>query len=113
MRINTVSLKNEIKNLREKADKEITNQDYKTGYFSALSIIEGVIAEIEEDEKQASIKDTMAKLKACPDIPNEIKYWGKTYQSQCPCGGIITAARNMLNGHMRAVCDKCHWNMIE
>lgn len=113
MRVNTTSLKNEIKNLKQQMDKEVANQDYKTGYFSALSTVEGVIAMIEEEETHTTMRETAKKLSACPDIPRDKKYWGKVYQSKCTCGGTITASRSTLNGHLHAVCDKCHWNIIE
>ena len=113
MRVNTTSLKNEIKNMKEQVNNAETNQDYRTGYFSALSTLEGFIAMIEEEETQTTMRETARKLIACPDIPRDKKFWGKVYQNQCPCGGIIIAARSELNGHLRAVCNKCHWNIIE
>ena len=91
----------------------LLNKDYETDYICALSNVEGMIAEIEEEDRAISIKEQMAHLEAMPDIPNEKNYWGKTYQSECVCGGIITAMRSTVNGHLRAKCDRCGWNMIE
>lgn len=38
----------EIKDLKEKQNS--SNQDYATGYFSALSTVEGIISGVKEDD---------------------------------------------------------------
>lgn len=106
MRIDTFSLKNGIEELKG------THQENKE-YCKALHDVERIISDIEEDISDKNAKFVLDRLGAMPDIPNERKYWGKTYQSQCVCGGIITAMRSTYNGHMRAMCDKCQWSIIE
>lgn len=106
MRIDTFSLRNGIEELKG------THQENKA-YLKALHDVEMIIDNIEEDISEKTVKFNMDRLGAMPDIPNEIKYWGKTYQSQCVCGGTITAMRSTYNGHIRAKCDKCEWSIIE
>lgn len=106
MRIDTFSLKNGIAELRG------THEENKA-YIKALNDVEMIIDDIKEDISDKTVKFCMDRLGAMPDIPDDKKYWGKTYQSQCVCGGIITAMRSTYNGHIRAKCDKCEWSIIE
>lgn len=106
MRVETNYLKNGIEELRG------THQENKA-YLKALHDVEMIIDDIEEDISNKTIRFNMDRLGAMPDIPDNKKYWGKTYQSQCVCGGIITAMRSTYNGHIRAKCDKCEWSIIE
>ena len=50
-------------------------------------------------------------LKAIPDIPKA--QWGKTFTVKCPCGGTMIVARVQGNGHLRAACKECGFNLIE
>lgn len=106
MRIDTFSLRNGIEELKG------IHQENKA-YLKALHDVEIIIDDIEEDISDKTVKFNMERLESMPDIPDDKKYWGKTYQSQCVCGGIITAMRSTYNGHIRAKCDKCEWSIIE
>ena len=51
-------------------------------------------------------------LEAIPDI--ERKDWGKEFIVKCPvCGGDFHAIRVKYNGHLRAWCHKCDFQLIE
>ncbi len=50
-------------------------------------------------------------LKAIPDIPRS--QWGKTFMVACPCGGQLMVARVPINGHLRAACSKCGFNLTQ
>ena len=65
-----------------------------------------------EEVTNRAVRENFKRLNCVPEIPDEKEYWGKKYTSTCVCGGTITAIRSTLNGHIRAKCDKCGWNMI-
>lgn len=58
-------------------------------------------------------EEMLAKLKATPNIPDKRTQWGKIYRNTCPCGGTITASRDLYSGHLHASCDKCEFRLME
>ena len=113
MRVDTQKLQSFIIEEKLKMNHNDYNLDYYTGYISALSNVEGIIAQIEEEDDAMRMKNLKAHLMAMPDIPRDKKFWGKVYSSECVCGGTIYATRSTYNGHIRAKCDKCNWNIVE
>lgn len=59
-----------------------------------------------------SLSDPLwAKIAAVPEIPKNKR--GIRYHGECPCGGIILAWRCKDSGHLRAICNKCQWKLVE
>lgn len=55
--------------------------------------------------------DIFDYLKAIPDIPKED--FGKVIEAPCPCGGTLKCMRVPGNGHLRAKCGHCGFNLVE
>lgn len=55
----------EIKDLKEKQNS--SNQDYATGYFSALSTVEGIISGVKENDGWIPVEERL------PEVPKELE----------------------------------------
>lgn len=55
--------------------------------------------------------DIFVYLKAIPDISKED--YDKVIETPCPCGGTLQCERTSYNGHLRAKCDKCGFDLVE
>lgn len=89
----------EIKDLKEKQNS--SNQDYATGYFSALSTVEGIISGVKEDDGWIPVEE---------GFPEETGYYLAQLSRKLPNEDYSDRVVVLFNGEEKEFM--CYANLI-